>query len=114
MIGTFMTGYKNVFKMDIPSKTLENIYLEGAEQMGIESLRAVWHKKEHCASVFYAGHTRTVTGAFGRNSKRNNVMRGQNTNIMLHAFLVMYNIVTYVPVKVLRNQNPRNRIILTQ
>jgi hypothetical protein len=29
--------------MDIPSKTLENSYLEGAEQMGIESLRAVWH-----------------------------------------------------------------------
>jgi hypothetical protein len=41
MIGMFMTGYKNVFKMDIPSKTLENSYLEGAEQMGIESLRAV-------------------------------------------------------------------------
>ncbi len=28
LLDLFMTGYKNLFKMDIPSKTLENSYLE--------------------------------------------------------------------------------------
>jgi hypothetical protein len=117
----FMTGYKNLFKMDIPSKTLENSYLvmnrqvwtneknflsrdggQGREQLD-DSCKLCGIKENTMHLMFecenYSEPLWATTEYIIKETVRR-VGNGEDSyNIRLHAFLIMYSVTTGVPSK---------------
>jgi hypothetical protein len=117
----FMTGYRNLFKLDIRSKTLENSYLVMNRQ--------VWTNEKNYLSRDGEPGGERPDGLCKLCGRRENTMHlmfecssyseplwateesliketirteshGEDTfNCRLHAFLVMYNVLTGVPAK---------------
>jgi hypothetical protein len=118
----FMRGYRNLFKMDIPSKTLENSYLLMNRQVWTNeksSLSRIGggpegeHPEDACKLCGTKENTMHLMFECGRYSEplwkalgdiiKEAVARdsngGENISNRMHAFLVLYNVTSSIPEK---------------
>ncbi len=120
-LGLFMTGYRNLFKLDIPSKTLENSYLVMNRQIwtnqknslsragepggaGLDGLCKLCRGRENTMHLmFECSNYSKLLWAIVENLVKETIRTISNGEIefngRFHAFLVMYNISTSVPAK---------------
>ena len=116
----FMTGYRNLFKMDISSKTLENSFLvmnrqvwtneksflsgQGRAEGRLDDNCKLCGRKENTMHLLFECESyseplwtlleKTINDAIGLEEPA-----GGYVNIRMHAFLVLYNITTGIPGK---------------
>jgi hypothetical protein len=118
----FMRGYRNLFKMDIPSKTLENSYLLMNRQVWTNEKSSLsrigggpegGHPEDACKLCGTKENTMHLMFECGRYSEplwkalgdiiKEAVAResngGENISNRMHAFLVLYNITSSIPEK---------------
>jgi hypothetical protein len=125
-LGLFMTGYKNLFKMDIPSKTLENSYLVMNRQVWTNEKSALSgvgggpggeHPEDTCKLCGAKENTMhlmfeceryseplwaVVSDVLKETIKRKSQGR-ENPNTRMHAFLVLYNVTVGMPAEYSKN-----------
>jgi hypothetical protein len=117
----FMTGYKNLWKMDIPSKTLENSYLVMNRQIWTNEKSFLSRQRgliervnDNCKLCERRENTMHLLFECDKYSEplwalTENILRkaiqaeegegGTDHNFRLHAFIVMYNITGCIPSK---------------
>jgi hypothetical protein len=124
-LGVFMSGYRNLFKLDIPSKTLENSYLIMNRQIWTNQKNALSREREpggdvtdglcklcrerettmhlmfECSS--YSEPLWTLVGNLVKETIRTMSNGEIEFNGRLHAYLVMYNITNNMPEKFTRD-----------
>jgi hypothetical protein len=117
----FMTGYRNLWKMDIPSKTLENSYLVmnrqiwtneksflsrqgGAIERANDNCKLCERKENTMHLLFECEKYSEPLWALTENVIRSAILAeeregGTNYHFRLHAFMVLYNITGGIPSK---------------
>jgi hypothetical protein len=124
-LGLFMSGYRNLFKLDIPSKTMENSYLimnrqiwtnqknllsrkgePGGEE--IDGLCKLCRERENTMHLMfectsYSEPLWTLVENLVKETIRTMSNGEIEFNGRFHAYLVMYNISTNVPTKYTRD-----------